>query len=132
MNAAIEFHDSTLVAVERRDDTVVVRLNAYLHRSEGRPGYDAGTGWIQVVELTFAGGLVERSPAELPLELDDGELTSDFETQFLLALPAASIGDIRFTTCGLYGDELIVRGNGLVVKTLDEARYVEDFPGTNP
>jgi hypothetical protein len=54
MNAALEFHDSEVSSVECTGSTLCVRFAAaYVHQSEGRPGADAGAGYVQSVELLF-------------------------------------------------------------------------------
>ena len=46
MNSGLEFHDSIVSSVQSSYDVVrVVFERAYLHRSEGVPGSDKGTGW---------------------------------------------------------------------------------------
>jgi hypothetical protein len=55
VNAAIELHDSQVVAVESATGTIIVWLAAYVHRSDGRPGFDPGSGWSQRVALEFGG-----------------------------------------------------------------------------
>jgi hypothetical protein len=52
-NAAVEIHDSTLESIETHSEVLVAMLSAYVHRSSGRPGIDAGTGWSQTVRLRF-------------------------------------------------------------------------------
>ena len=55
MNSIIEIHDSTVAEISERDGTVIVHfLAAYLHKSEGRPAFDSGTGWAQEARLIFS------------------------------------------------------------------------------
>src|SRR5437016_4648859 len=54
VNECLELHDSTLSHVTFRDGSAVVSLSsAYVHRSPGRPGRDAGSGGYQPATLTF-------------------------------------------------------------------------------
>lgn len=130
MNAAVEFHDSQVVAVEHRADAVVVRLAAYVHRSDGRPGYNIGTGWTQEVEMMFASGVVEALFAELPCTLSDGRVSGGAEFAGMVPLPALVQSPVRFEALGQDGAWLVVRGAGLEVVAVAEAVYVEVFPGT--
>lgn len=130
MNAAVELHDSQVVAVESVAGAVVVRLAAYVHRSDGRPGFDPGSGWSQLVELVFAGGVVEEQPAELPCTLDDGGVSDGATFDGLVPLPASVGSSVRFEVRGLYGERLAVRGAGLEVIAVAEGAFVESFPGT--
>jgi hypothetical protein len=129
VNAAVELHDSEVVAVTSAAAAVVVRLSAYVHRSDGRPGYDPGSGWSQPVELVFAGGVVEEQPAELPCTLDDGCVAGGAEFKGLIPLPASVGSAVLFEARGLYGELLAVRGAGLEVVAVGEGRFVESFPG---
>jgi hypothetical protein len=130
MNAAVELHDSDVVAVESGAAAVVVRLAAYVHRSEGRPGIDSGSGWTQPVELVFAGGIVEERPPGLPCTLDDGRVSGRVEFAGMVPLPASVSSAVRFEAQGLCGERLAVRGTELKVVAVGEAVFVESFPGT--
>jgi hypothetical protein len=54
MNSGVELHDSRVTEVTRagRDLRIVFRP-AYVHRSDGIPGSDAGWGFLQPVAFTF-------------------------------------------------------------------------------
>ena len=130
MNAAIEIHDSELAAVVPTQDGVVVRLDpAYVHRSIARPGFDAGSGWSQPVEMLFASGVVEGQLPELPCTLDDGGISGGAEFRGMVPLPCVVETEVRFEACNLHGDLVVVRGVGLTVKAVGEASYIEEFPG---
>jgi hypothetical protein len=73
-NAAVEIHDSTLERIEPRGPDLVAIIRAYVHRSTGRPGIDAGTGWVQTVHLHFPMATSTGSMAAIPMELLDGRL----------------------------------------------------------
>src|SRR3954447_25869367 len=75
LNNAVEIHDSTLAGVNNRGRDVVVRLvPAYVHCSEGRPGIDPGSGWLQDIDLVFRDAVIESLPSQLPSSLSDGDL----------------------------------------------------------
>lgn len=130
MNATIELHDSTVIAIESRAGSVVVRLDAYVHRSEGRPGIDPGSGWSQTVDLVFAGGVVEKQPSELPCWLSGGNVSAGVASAGMIPLPSSVLSSVRFEAIGLSGDQLIVRSERLEVVEVGEGRFVEAFPGT--
>ncbi len=131
MNAAIEFHDSKLLGIDETGGAVILRLSAYVHRSTGQPGRDAGTGWSQQVELVFAGGVVEHRPTELPpFTLEDGQVTGGIEQDGEIPVPVSIPAAVRFDGHGLYGERLVVSGIRLEVRATGEAVYVESFPGS--
>jgi hypothetical protein len=129
VNAAVELHDSDVVAIEPAAGTVVVRLMAYVHRSDGRPGFDAGSGWSQLVELVFADGVVEERPAALPCTLDEGCVSGGAEFAGIVPLPASVSLAVRLEARGLYGERLAVRGTRLEVIAVAEGTFIESFPG---
>jgi hypothetical protein len=54
---------------------VVVEFSpAYVHKSHGKPGIDAGTGWVQNARLTLTGATVSGDRPSLPGALWDGSL----------------------------------------------------------
>ena len=132
MNSAVELHDSTLAGIEPfGPDVVVLRFApAYVHRSEGEPGVDPGSGWIRDIDLVIIGAAVESRPAELPCGLADGALALG-ETCWdnVIPMPLAFSGAVSLSaiTCG--GELLVVRGSGVTVVPRGEPRHVERFPG---
>jgi len=47
MNTMIQLNDSAVAKIDRQQGEMVVHfLPAYLHKSEGQPGSDPGTGWV--------------------------------------------------------------------------------------
>src|SRR5262249_10238538 len=132
VNAAVELHDSQVIAVEAAAGSVVVRLSAYVHRSDGRPGFDAGSCWSEPVVLVFAGGTLEELPPELPCTLDDGRISGDAEFAGLVPLPASIRSPVQFEALGLYGEQLLVRGAGFECFSTAEGKFIEAFPGARP
>jgi hypothetical protein len=130
VNVAIEIHDSELAAVLPTQNGVIVRLApAYVHRSLARPGFDAGSGWSQPVELLFEFGVVEGQRPELPCTLDDGSISGGAEFRGMIPLPCVVETPVRFEARNLVGDLVVIRGVALEVKPVGEASYVEEFPG---
>jgi hypothetical protein len=130
VNAAIEIHDSELAAVVPTDSGVIIRLApAYVHRSVARPGFDAGTGWTQPVEMLFASGVVEGKLPELPCTLDDGSISGGAEFCGTIPLPCVVETAVCFEARSLHGDLVVIRGVALEVKPVGEACYVEEFHG---
>jgi len=130
MNCAIEIHDSHLTSIRKQGDALEVHLRAYIHRSEGTPGVDAGTGWTQAVTLHFTDGLVEGSIAEWPVDLDGGTLGIDGEySSNIIPVPLDRKGIIHLTLEPKRGNCIVIRGNHLRLEFEGVATYVEDFRG---
>jgi hypothetical protein len=126
----IEIHDSDLETVTVTDGNIVLELApAYIHVSDGRPGIDAGTGWIQNAVIRVRGGELLGSIKELPCTLWDGHLkVSDELFDNLVPIPLDSAGNIELQLTSISGESLQVRGNRITLELLGEPRYIEKFP----
>lgn len=132
MNAAIELHDSWVVGIIPSGGSLLVRLGpAYLHRSEGHPGFDPGSVWVQDLELVFSEAVLESDFTELPRRLLDGSLSVGNDVlENCIPLPLDVRGVVRFSAVSLEGERLIIQGTRAMAVTVGEACYVEQFPGT--
>jgi hypothetical protein len=129
MNSAVEIHDSTLASVEAVSNDVIVRLSpAYVHRSEGRPGVDNGTGSRQDVDLIIRGAIVESSPIRIPCWLADGTLSAG-ETSWdnCIPLPLDVSGATVFEAVTENGEKIVISGVGAEALLKGDALYFEEF-----
>jgi microsomal dipeptidase-like Zn-dependent dipeptidase len=63
MNCSLELHDSRVSSVQSTGGVVTINFEAaYLHRSDGVPGSDEGTGWVQPGYLEFASASLNGAP----------------------------------------------------------------------
>src|SRR4029077_7988080 len=89
-NRAIEFHDSTFDGLEKDRTNVTLRFSAaYIHESNGKPGLDAGSGWIQEARLHIAGASLSGEIPELPRDLWDGSIRLGDELYQMTPIPLA-------------------------------------------
>lgn len=130
MNEAIELHDSTLAAVRRDGAAISVLLEpAYVHRSEARPAFGAGSGWLQPSELRFAEATVEGEPPHSACWISDGSLDLDGERfENLVPTPLEHSGRVVLTLLTDVGERVVIAGRGLLIVPLGEARYLEECP----
>ena len=130
-NRNIEIHDSELKSVKVSDGHIILELSpAYIHMSDGRPGIDAGTGWIQNAVIRVRGDAIAGSMSQLPCNLWDGYLKVNGEcSDNLIPIPLVASGDIElhFTSTG--GESFWVRGDHITLELLDEPEYIEEFSG---
>ena len=131
MNTAIELHDSDLTAITYDGaSTVLLFSPAYVHRSEGRPGTDAGTGWTQEATLTFSDAAFS-SPAALPVTVRRGWLVVGSVIHKNL-IPADGVFkarcELRLALCRSTDPRIIViPGTSLTIALLGAPSYVEEF-----
>jgi hypothetical protein len=131
MNSAIEIHDSNLAGVEAVGRDAIFHLGAaYVHRSEGRPGIDPGSGWLQDVDLVVSGAVIESLPGELLGALADGVLSAGGTTwDNLIPLPLAVSGTVLLSMTTSGGERVLVHGSSAEVVPRGEPRFIEPFPG---
>jgi hypothetical protein len=107
MNSKIEIHDSRVAGICKCDGTVTVHfVPAYLHKSEGRPAYDSGTGWVQEAWIIVDG---ERHNNLIPVPFETGKFTE-------LRLICDSVHTVT------------VKGRAVRLELAGEPRFVEEFP----
>ena len=94
MNSEIELHDSVISEIHEIDRTVVVEFApAYLHKSQGTPGLDAGTGWVQNARLRLTGATISGDRPLLPETLSEGSLrVGGLKHDNLLPVPLRVLG----------------------------------------
>jgi hypothetical protein len=126
-NRAIEFHDTRIERIEHVNDTIVLWQSAYMHESDGRPGWESGTGWSLPARLVIENGTIEHPLPSQSLWILDGSITvADRLFDNMVPLPFDERGEIRLS---LYSEEgeLVVHGERVYVEPAGEAIYVEEF-----
>jgi hypothetical protein len=74
-NRAIEIHDSILAAVSFFQGEAQLHFSSvYIHQSEGVPGRDAGSGWVQQATLRRSDARVNGTFSEFPVALTGGQI----------------------------------------------------------
>ncbi len=136
MNSAIEFHDSSICEIKQYGNDVVVSFSsAYSHKSAGRPGLDAGSGWIQAAELTIKNSLLPlKLPENISGPLRDGYLRVDGELfEGTVPMPLTLTSGVELEILFSDGERISFIGDGVALLPLGEARYVEEFrPSIKP
>ena len=130
MNEMIDLRDSKLVAVSWADGVAVVMLGpAFIHRSEGRPGVDAGTVWRQSAMFTLTNALVSAH-ALLPESVRSGSLRIGAELRENI-IPAAGVfsAAVELRLDLNDKDHLNVTGDQIMITLTGEPELVENFPG---
>ena len=132
-SAALEFHDSELAALEIGDESVTLRFApAYVHRSQGTPGVDRGTGWSQDATVSLKKArLTGILRLGLP-SLADGEAAlGDQRCAGLLPAPLSYVGPVTMLLVFLDDSRLLITAEELHSNLVGEPTYVEDFPGSD-
>jgi hypothetical protein len=122
---AVALGDSKVLQLTFTSSSLRIVLDAYVHVSQGKPGFDAGTGWSQQLQLVLGAAELLERPAALPLWLSAGAVDGD---QGLLPVPLQRPGPVQLLLEGAEG-RLQARGEGLAVEELSEPVFVERFAG---
>lgn len=130
MNCALELHDSRVgsISTDRCELTLKVSA-AYLHKSKGILGVDAGSGWVQEGELTFVGAGYDASIDIGDGWMIEGNLIAGGETMSILPVPFKATGHISAQFGFANGCTLKVVATSVCLSLFGEPRYVEEFPG---
>lgn len=128
LNTDLELHDSKITSLVIHEGTAVLELFAYLNKSEGRPGIDAGIGWTQFVRLTFRNSAVHGEPREIPDVIRDGYLMLSGERlDNGFSVPLNHIGPICLNLEFANGLKMTIRGCGFEAECFGVPSFVEEF-----
>ena len=131
LNTGMELHDSVLASLKSVEGKMEITFRpAYIHKTEGVPGVDPGTGWTQDIVLAVESGIAEGQVTELPFDISDGELqVADLRLQNVLPLPLDYSGNIELKLLLNSSEQVVIRGSRITSESAGTATYVEDFPG---
>jgi hypothetical protein len=129
INSAIEIHDSVLSSVEQQGAKTILRLTpAYIHKSDGIPGVDNGSGWVQDAIVTIDGSMAEVAVLEYPVDLAKGVLEIDGrQTSNMIPLPLSHKGSVSLKLMTQRSGTLRITGSAIHVELLGAPEYVEEF-----
>jgi hypothetical protein len=129
LTAWLEFHDSTLTAVNDTTKDVEVVLDAYVHRWDTVGGSSKGTGWMQPFRILICDVSGRSVAPVLPIDIADGRLSVGTITHDnLVRLPLKASDAIRLLLQLTNGDVVEFVGRSVQVEAVGEARFVEDLP----
>lgn len=125
-NREIELHDTRVERIDRAEGRIVLWMSAYMHESEGRPGWDRGTGWMLPAKLVVENGVFDRPFASASLWITEGHIAIGDRLLEAVPLPFNEHGEIRIFLTGAEG-ELVVRGSHARIEEVGPAVFVEYF-----
>jgi len=128
-NRLIEIHDSKLDAVSIQGGEAVLHFpKVYIHESVGRPGIDAGSGWVQEALIRISDATVKRSFSKFPADLLDGYIKigeSLLQNEIPIPLSHNGIVELRLES---WNDEVVlIAGSNAELELIGEPKYVEEF-----
>ena len=130
-NRAIEIHDSILedVSFSQGEARLYFSL-VYIHQSEGVPGSDAGSVWVQKAILRIRGAKVKGMFSESPVDLSGGQIqTGQTLVDNVIPLPVDHDGVFELSLEAMWQGQEVVSftGSGAELEFLGEPEYLEEF-----
>lgn len=128
-NRIIELHDSTVSAITIEDRSAIVNFSAaYIHKSEGNPGVDAGSGWIQAARLVIKEGSIKGESISGPDTILDGVLwAGDVEHSNFIPIPFDTLDTVRLQLEFDSGNHVTLSGKGATLELFGEPKFIEEF-----
>ena len=100
----------------------------YIHESTGRPGIDAGTGWVQEALLSISDATVKGSFSKFPADLSNGHIMlgeSILENEIPIPLSHKGTVELRLES---WNDEVVsISGASARLELVGEPKYIEQF-----
>ena len=130
-NRAIEIHDSVLAAVSISQGEAQLHFSSvYIHQSDGAPGCDSGTGWVQKAVLHIHQARVDGSFSEFPVNLTTGQIRMGEDVlENEIPVPLHYKGAFELRLQAMWQNQVTVSftGSGAELELLGEPKYVEEF-----
>jgi hypothetical protein len=130
-NCCIEIHDSVLAAISLSDGEAQLHFSSvYIHQSEGVPGRDVGSGWVQEAILRIHDARVDGAFSEFPVDLSTGQIRmGENSLDNEIPVPLRHKGAFELRLQAMWQGQVTVafRGSGAELELLGEPEYVEEF-----
>jgi hypothetical protein len=130
-NRAIEIHDSVLAGVSFSQGEAQLHFSSvYVHQSEGVPGRDVGSGWVQKALLRIHDAMVEGAFSEFPVDLSDGQIQLGnklLDNEIPVPLRHKGAFELRLRAMLREQEVVTFTGSGAELELLGEPEYVEEF-----
>ena len=130
-NRSIEIHDSVLTAISLSEGEAQLHFSSvYIHQSEGVPGRDVGTGWVQKAILRIHDARVDGAFSEFPVDLSTGQIRmgeNSLDNEIPLPLRYEGAFELRLQAMWQGQVTVAFKGTGAELELLGEPEYVEEF-----
>ena len=130
-NRSIEIHDSVLAAISLSEGEAHLHFSSvYIHQSEGLPGRDVGSGWVQKAILRVRDARVDGAFLEFPVDLITGHVRmgeNSLDNEIPVPVRYKGAFELRLQAMWQGQVTVVFRGNGAELELLGEPNYVEEF-----
>jgi hypothetical protein len=131
LKSALEFHDSDVVDLRQSEASLTLVFEpAYVHRSEGRPGVDAGSGFLQPAEIEFTGAQFTEKDGPCRGAISEGMISvSGKRFDSVLPLPYDAKGKVSAEFTFESGAVLSITAAGVSCASTGPAELVDGYEG---
>jgi hypothetical protein len=131
MNSALEFHDSDVAEVRMTGGSLhIVFESAYVHRSRGSPGTDAGSGYAQPAEMVFSEAHYSGSEGGCVGAISDGVISTEVaKFNNLVPLPFSVLGPVTAKITFVSGAVLEIKASAVSCVPTGAASFIEAYDG---
>ena len=135
----IEIHDSEFDTILYEGEGAVLHFpHVYIHASDGEPGSDCRSGWSQEAIVRVGHAHIEGKFSDESRAanggvhyLATGELTIDGNRwDNVIPIPLCVRGAVELSL-ECWGDTVRVSGDSITLELLGDAKYVEEFRGSD-
>jgi hypothetical protein len=130
-NRSIEIHDSVLAAISLSEGEAHLHFSSVdIHQSEGLPGRDVGSGWVQKAILRVRDARVDGAFLEFPVDLITGHVRmgeNSLDNEIPVPVRYKGAFELRLQAMWQGQVTVVFRGNGAELELLGEPNYVEEF-----
>jgi hypothetical protein len=131
LKSALEVHGSDVVELRPSETALQMIFEpAYVHRSEGRPGVDAGSGFLQPAEIVFTGAKYTEKDGPCTGAIAEGLVTvagKRFDSVF--PLPHSATGNVTGEFTFESGAVLSITATGVSCASTGPAVLVDGYDG---
>jgi len=129
MNKALELHDSSLDLIEENDGQINLWLNeAIVHHTEGEPGIDKATCYIQKLEIKLTDTIKLNIPKHFPIDISDGYFVINNERHDnMIKIPIESSGDIEVFILTMHNERLKIQAKKMLILEHGEPEFLQEF-----
>lgn len=128
MRSGLELHDSRVSQIEVTDGVATVYFShAYIHKSQGTPGRDRGTGWSQEAQLVLSGVEGPGPMPSLPNTISEGFLEVGGIRHEIIPLPFKRKVGARLYLVFADGSDMAIVGERPFIELGGRPIYLEDI-----
>ncbi len=128
MRSGLELHDSRVSHIELLNgDAMIYFSHAYIHKSNGTPGRDRGTGWSQEARLVLSEVRCDLAIPKVPNTIAEGTLEVGGIKHEIIPLPFKRRVPATLWMVFINGEKFELAAQRSFVELLSAPIYLEEL-----